>query len=80
LLPLNIRRISVQPVVRRAAAAAVANGPNGGAGAGAAVPAALSPSPARTLYYLLWDDEYEQGIDGRKAARLVSRGERAKHK
>jgi hypothetical protein len=35
ILRANIRRIAVQPVVRRAAAAA--NGPNGGAGA--AVPA-----------------------------------------
>jgi hypothetical protein len=43
------------------------------------MPATLSPTP-RTLY-LLWD-EYEQGIGGRKAARLFSRQERgrAKHK
>jgi hypothetical protein len=75
ILRSNIGRIAVQPVVRRAAA--VANGPNGGAGD--AVPADLSPNP-RTLY-LLWD-EYEQGIGGRKAARLFSREERgrAKHK
>mgnify|MGYP002809714022 CR=1 FL=1 len=63
MLQANICRIAVQPVVMRAAAAA--NGPNGGAGA--AVPATLSPTP-RTLY-LLWD-EYEHGIVGRKAARL----------
>ena len=75
MLQANIRRIAVQPVVRRAAAAA--NGPNGGAGA--AVPATLSPTP-RTLY-LLWD-EYEHGIGGRKAARRFSREERGsvKHK
>jgi hypothetical protein len=75
MLQANIRRIAVQPVVRRAAAAA--NGPN--EGAGAAVPATLSPTP-RTLY-LIWD-EYQQGIGGRKAARLFSREERGrvKHK
>jgi hypothetical protein len=72
MLQSNIRRIAVQPVVRRAAA--VENG-----GAVAAVPATLSPTP-RTLH-LLWD-EYERGIGGRKAARLFSREERgrAKHK
>jgi hypothetical protein len=85
-----IRRIFVQPVVRRTAAAA--NVPSGGAGAavpatpsptprtaGAAVPAILSPTP-RTLY-LLWD-EYMHGIGGRKAARLFSREDRGsvKHK
>jgi hypothetical protein len=75
MLQANIRRIAVQPVVRCAAVAA--NGPNGGAGA--AVPATLSPTP-RTLY-LLWE-EYEHGIGGRKAARLFSREERGrvKHK
>jgi hypothetical protein len=43
------------------------------------VPATLSRTP-RTLY-LLWN-EYEQGVGGRKAARLFPREERgrAKHK
>jgi hypothetical protein len=39
--------------------------------------ATLSPNPR--LLYLLWD-EYENGIGGRKAARLFSREERGKVK
>jgi hypothetical protein len=73
-LQANLRRIAIQPVVRRAAA----NGPNGGAVPnGEGVISTLSPNP-RTLY-LLWG-EYEHGIGGRKAARLFSRAERGKVK
>jgi hypothetical protein len=53
MMQSNIRRIAIQPVVRRAAA--VANGPNGGAGAGAgagAVPCVttLTANPRTPIY------------------------------
>jgi hypothetical protein len=69
MLQSDIRRIAVDPVVRRAAV--VANEPNGGAGA--VVPADLSPTP-RTLH-LLWD-EYEQGIGTQSSTTFFKRGER----
>jgi hypothetical protein len=80
MLQANIRRIAVQPAVKRAAA----NEPNGGANGGAvhavgAAGATLCPNP-RTIY-LLWA-EYQHGIGGRRAARLFTREERGrvKHK
>jgi hypothetical protein len=80
MMQSNIRRIAIQPVVRRAAA--VANGPNGGAGAGAgAVPCVTTLTANPRTLHLLWE-EYEHGIAGRKAARLFTREERGrvKHK
>ena len=64
----------------RAAAAAVAYGPNGGAGAGAVPCVTTLTANPRTLH-LLWE-EYEHGIAGRKAARIFLREERGrvKHK
>jgi hypothetical protein len=68
----NIRRIAIQPVVRRAAA--VANGPNGGAGSWSGSCAMCHYSNRQpTNTHLLW--KYEHGIAGRKAARLYKRGE-----
>ena len=62
LMQRNIRRIAIQPVIRRAVAANEANdGEAGGAVARVAQVSSLSANP-RSLY-LLWD-EYENGIGG----------------
>jgi hypothetical protein len=71
----NIRRIAIQPVIRRAVAANEAN--DGEAGGAVAQVSTLSPNPQSL--YLLWD-EYENGIGGQKAAWLFSREERGKVK
>jgi hypothetical protein len=78
MIQANVRRIAIQPVVRRAAAAAVENGPNRGAGA---VPCVTSLTANPRTLHLLWE-EYEHGIAGRKAAKLFTREERGrvKHK
>jgi hypothetical protein len=74
MIQSNVRRIAIQPVVRRAAPAAVANGPNGGAGAGAVPCVTTLTANSRTLHLLR--EEYEHGIAGRKAAQLFTREER----
>jgi hypothetical protein len=78
MMQSNIRRIAIQPVV---SAAAVANGPNGGAGSRSGSCAMCHYSNRQpTNTHLLWE-EYEHGIAGRKAARLYKRERgRVKHK
>jgi hypothetical protein len=63
MMQSNIRRIDLQPVVRLAAAAAVANGPNGGARAVAQVKCVSAPSANPRTLYLLWE-EYENCLWG----------------
>ena len=67
----NVRRIAIQPVVRRATAR---NAVNAGNVVGAAI---LSPLP-RNLH-ILWQ-EYTVGLGGRKAARLFTAQERGRNK
>jgi hypothetical protein len=71
MMQSNIRRIAIQPVVRRAAA--VVQMDQMEELSELCHVTTLTANP-RTLH-LLWE-EYEHGIAGRKAARLYKRGER----
>ena len=82
----NLRRVASQPVRALNHPQQNNNGPNNGGGMGAGsnggianplLIADLIPTP-RTLY-ILWQ-EYQEGIGGRKAARLFTRDERGKVK
>ena len=71
----NVRRIAIQPEVRRAAGVVAAGGNvTGVLGPGVAT---LSANP-RTLHFI-WQ-EFEMGSGGRKAAKLFTREERGKVK
>jgi hypothetical protein len=79
VLNTNIRRIVAQPARQLAARPLQNRNNNGGGLVRPQVQAELSPTP-RSLY-ILWQ-EYNEGVGGRKAARLFSSEERgrAKHK
>jgi hypothetical protein len=81
VLNTNIRRIAAQPARQLAARAAQQNQNNIGGGLLVRPQAQAELSPTPRSLYVLWQ-EYNEGIGGRKAARLFSSEERGrvKHK